>query len=425
MEKVLIITYLPWATPRIPGLARYLPEFGWEPVILTPRLRAKPCTWLRVVETPYRDSLGFLMRLFRLNPEVDDIHREVRAKLGLKYAGCLVDFALTRAGEIINYPDSLKGWLSQGIEAGSRLLREGNFAAMISSSSPVTAHLIARALKHDYRIPWIADLRDLWSQNHNYTYSRLRRYFERRLEVRTLSRAAALVTVSRPWADRLKSLHHNEATYVITNGFDPAEVSSTPSELTAKFTLTYTGTVYRRRQHPGRLFAALRELVAGGALRPDDVEVRFYGARAPWLEEEVRRYGLSGIVKQYGLISRQAARERQKESQLLLLFDWDDPGEKGIYPGKVFEYLAARRPILAIGGVEGNVVHQLLEEAGAGVTAPTVEETSAALGELYREYRQGGVIYKGDASGIDRYSYRQIAGNFAGILDGLTRPRVP
>ena len=117
---------------------------------------------------------------------------------------------------------------------------------------------------------------------------------------------------------------------------------------------------------------------------------------------------------------RQVALEKQRESQVLLLTNWDDPREKGVYSGRVFEYLAARRPILAVGGSEGDVVSELLNETRAGKHAPTTECAKNALGELYQEYEsEGSVAYQGRQLEIDKYSYVEKAGTLAEILDSV------
>ena len=105
---------------------------------------------------------------------------------------------------------------------------------------------------------------------------------------------------------------------------------------------------------------------------------------------------------------------------MLLLLNWDDPQEKGNYPGKVFEYLAARRPVLATGGPEGNVVAELLRETGSGIHTATVDDTRKALEKMYREFKsQGQVACHGDDSKINSYSYREMARKFSRILDSL------
>lgn len=420
MKKVLLITHLPRASPRIPGLGKYLPEIGWEVILLTGTGGENLNSYSRVIETPYRGVLSFWKKLFRINPN-EDIRRQVKKRLGITSKKSLMDYVLTFFGEIVNYPDSDRGWKPFAIKAGSELLQKEDIDAILSSSSPVTSHLIAKELKARYKIPWVADFRDLWSQNHNYSYGPLRRLIDRRLEVKTLSKADALITVSEPWAEELRALHKGKPVYTITLGFDTAEVNTPPAKLTAKFTITYTGSIYTGKHDPSKLFAALNDLISSGTMNPDEIEVRFYGPEEGWLAKEAKEYGLSGIVKQYGMLPRQVALEKQRESQLLLRLKWEDPQERGAYSGKIFEYLAARRPILATGGVE-DVVTELLKETKAGISALTVEDIKDALNELYQEYKQSGkVAYKGEGSKVSEHNYRELARKFSEILDHLTQ----
>jgi len=420
MKKVLIIGYL-WpylsGSIRIIRLAKSLPEFGWEPIILTAPLRGKPDIRFRIVETPYRDALGFWKRLFGLDLD-KDIRMQVKERFGATSKNSLIDFILARGGEIIYYPDSHKGWKPFAIKAGSELLQKENIDAMISIW-PVTSHLIASDLKAKYRIPWVADFPDLWSQNHNYSYGPLRKLLDTRLEQKTMARVDALVTISEPLAEKLRTLHKEKAVYAITHGFDLEEVNSPPAKLTDKFTITYTGTIYTGQQDTSKLLIALADLISDGIMNPNEIEVRFYGHKHGWLDKEIEQYGLSRIVKQYGMVSREIVLEKQRESQLLFLLKWNDPQEKGIYLGKTLEYLGARRPILATGGYD-DVITELLNETGAGIDAPTMEDIKNVLKELYQEYKlTGEVAYKGRESEINKYSNRETARKFAEILDHL------
>jgi len=422
MKKLLIIGYF-WpyrpGSRRILGLARYITEFGWEPIILTAPLYQKPEPHFRVTETSYRDPLGFWKKLMGINPE-QDLRGQVKERFGVtSKRSPLIDFIITRCGEIVNYPDPERGWKKPAIEAGSKLLQSENIDAMVSIW-PVTSHFIARELKNRYKIPWVADFPDPWSQNHNYRYSSLRRALDRRLELKILSTADALVSTSEPWAENLSALHKGKQAYTITHGFDPEEVNDPPAQLTAKFTITYTGTIYTPKQEPAKLFAALRDLISGGTIDLKNIEVRFYGRKYDWLDREIEKYRLSGIVRQYGEIPRQTAVEKQKESQLLLLLDWESSREKGVYTGKIFEYFGSRRPILATGGVAGNVVDVLLGETGVGVHAPTVEGIKYAFMKFYKEYQETSKIaYNGPETAINKYSHREMARKFSDIFDRL------
>ena len=310
------------------------------------------------------------------------------------------------------------GWCPHGIRAGSELLQSEKIDAIISSSPPETTHIVAKELKDSFNIPWIADFRDLWTQFHYYRYGSIRKWFERKLEIKTLSLADALVAVSQPWADKLEALNQGKDVFTITNGFDPEEAIS--SSLTSKFTICYTGHIYHGKQEPGLLFKAIRALIDDGLIDRKEIKVSFYGSTYHWLDEQIREYGLGEIVHQKGMISRDAAFSKQRESQMLLLMDWGHVEEQGVYPAKVFEYLAARRPILATGGGEG-VIKDLMEQTNAGIHAADKESVKDALLSFYNEYKHNGEVgYKGKEEEINKYSQREMARKYSEVLDSVT-----
>ena len=424
MRKVLIIAHLnpSYGSFRPVPLAKYLPEFGWEPIVLMPPLQEKSDFPFRVIETPYPDILAFsfLKKLFRLNSS-EAITPQIKTQLGIKTKRSFVDFALLFGREIFAYPDFCKGWKSFAIKASEEFLQQESVDVVLSSSNPIASSLIASKVKAKYRIPWVADFCDLWSQNHDYHYLPLRKLFDKRLELQTLSKVDALVTVSEPWAEKLRTLHKGKPVYSITHGFDPEEVNTPPANLTTKFTITYTGTIYTGKQDPTKLFAALKDLISDGTMNPDDIEVRFYGTGVVWLDGEIERYGLSDIAKHYERVPKEVAQEKQRESQLLLLLKWEDTHERGVYLGKTFEYLAARRPILAVGG-SYDVVSELLDETKAGVCTPTIEDIKNKLKELYREYKlEGKIAFKGEEAKINKYTHKEMARKFSEILEYLAR----
>jgi glycosyltransferase involved in cell wall biosynthesis len=419
LKKVLIVAR--YFGTRIPGLMKYLPEYGWQPVLLAP---ASPPgepfpPGSQIVTTPYNDPLHFWKRLFGLKPG-NDLRSGIKEKLGFGSTNRLLDFLLTYAGAIISYPDNDKGWRSFAIKAGNNLLKEDKYDAIISSSSPVTAHIIAVSLKKNSALPWLADLRDPWSQNHNYSYGRIRKWFDKRLELKTLGAADALVTVSQPWADNLKTLHSGKTTYTVTNGFDPAMLNDPAVPLTEKMTITYTGLIYQGKQNPVKLFEALRALINEKVIAPEKVEVRFYGITGGWLNQEIEKHHLQNIVKKYGNVNRQESIDRQRDSHILLLLNWDDPKEKGTIPGKVFEYMAARRPILATGGGKDDAIQQILSDSKAGYYTNSTVEIKAWLRERYKVYLSSGTTAPpGNDKAIMLYSQREMARKFAEILEQI------
>jgi len=417
LKKVLIIAYY-WGT-RIPGLAKYLPEFGWQPIILTPPMNGTSNSRFRIIETPYRDALSFWKTLFRFNPD-DDVRRQVKERLGVISRKSLMDFTLTRIGEIVNYPDSERGWKPFAVRIGRELLQKKDIDVMLSSSSPVTSHLIAKELKARHKIPWVADFRDLWSQNHNYSYSPIRKLADRRLELKTLIGADALATAAEPWAEKLQALHRGKLVYSVTHGFDPEIVNLPPANLAAKFTITHTGSIYPGKQDPLRFICALSSLISDGTMNPDDVAVGFYGSKLEWLDKAIEDYGLSSVAKQYGVVPWRTALEKQRESQLLLHLTWEGQ-EKAGYSGRLTEYLAALRPILATGS--GNdMTEELLSETKAGIYGRTIEDIKDILSNLYSEYKsKGNISYSGDIEKINKYGHPETARRFADIFNHLTQ----
>ena len=408
---------------RPAGLAKYLPEFGWEAVVLTTGLPGRQKQGYRVIETPYRESYISLKRLLGLDYRQNLMTQiaQLKKKLHIRSEKSLLDFLLTAWGEVTAYPDLQRSWRPLAVKAGNNLLQQESIDAIISTSSPVTCHIVAQELKLAHRLPWIADFRDLWTLNHYYRYSPFRKAVDRRLEHKTIREADALVAVSQPASLKLGTLHRGKRILCITNGFDPAEVNSPEADVTVKFTITYTGNLYPGRQSAEPLFIALRDLIAQGLIQASDTEVRFYGAEVGWIDKQARRHGLKDVVKQSGIVPREIALKNQRESQVLLLIKWNDPGERGAYSAKIFEYLAARRPVLAIGGYH-DVVDELLHETNAGNSCHTIEEIKGRLWELYQEYKNTGKAgFKGDTDKIDRYSQREMAQKFAGVLNSVSR----
>ncbi len=412
MKKVLIIAHFFLASARIPGLAKYLPEFGWQPIILTKPIGGEPSYRFvlsddfkrktRVIETygyssPYGKKRLTSKKYSSVRPFLKSLYKYYR--------------------EIAHYPDLEKGWKPFAIKAGDELLQNEDIDAMISSSSPVTTHIIAKELKKKHKIPWVADFRDLWTQNHNYPYSIFRKFFERRLEIKTLSAADALVAVSSPMAYKLTMLHKGKHVYTITNGFDLEKMSEGKVDLTSKFTITYTGQIYKK-QNTEKLLVALRDLIFEGTIDRKDVEVRIFGPKNEQLEKQAGKYALVDVVVHYGIVPREVCFQKQRESQVLWQITWEDPQEKGAYSGKIFEYLGARRPILATGGFGGDVVEELIKETNSGCYCPTTEDVKFALKKLHSEYKLKGLVsYHGNMEKINKYNYREMARKFAGVLE--------
>lgn len=124
------------------------------------------------------------------------------------------------------------------------------------------------------------------------------------------------------------------------------------------------------------------------------------------------------------MVTRERAITEQRKAQILLLLTWNHPAEKGVYTGKLFDYLAARRPILSIGYTDGGVVKELLDKTQAGVHCSNETELREYLLKAYREYKElGAVQYHGIEAEIMKYSHREMARKFAKVLGEVTGER--
>ena len=424
MRNVLIISFFfnqssSIAAVRLQGLVKYLPEFGWNPVVLTVKTSAIPQKTESIFETPYEDAYCVWKK--RIGLPVHKTWKEHYNVPTYKEKKSILDNLVHLWEEIFIYPDPTIDWSVSAIQKGDELLQEVHFDAIISSMNPPTSHIIAKELAKRKKIPWIADFRDLWTQNHYYNYSGVRHYFEKRLELATLSSANALTTTSHPLSEKLKELHKNKKVFTITNGYDPEQVNP-KIPLTKKFSITYTGYVYKGRQDPEPLFRVLNALIDENMLDPATIEVHFFGFHEGWLRSDIKKYHLETVVQIHGQISREESIQKQRESQVLLLLTWNDPREKGIYTGKIFDYLAAGRPILAV-GLHGSVVTDLLMQTQAGVNVSSDAEIRDQVLKFYREYKENGIVnFSGVLPEIEKYSHREMAGKFAEVLEEIGEP---
>lgn len=431
MKKVLVIANLFHASPRIPGLCTYLPEFGWGATVVTPTLGEEvevrlgfPRSFLertKIVEAPFRGDVfwfwrkGFQLLGFRKDESITEQIKE----LGLLGHKSLIDVMMTRFQTIFAYPDTERTWRKPALRAGRKLLEKERFDVILSSSPFPTNHIVAAKLKREFGLGWIADFRDPWTQNHNYPFGAFRKKIEEKLEVNTLKNADVMIAATPTNAKKQEELHQRSAT-VIANGFNPDDLNKSPLPLREKFTITYTGTVYPGKQNPEKFLIALEGLLTEKRIERKNVEARFYGQSYSWLKEKILACGLNNVVQLCGFVSRQESVERQRESHLLLLFNWEDEEEKGVYPSKFFEYLSSQRPILATGGFHGADLENLLQETNAGMYATTIEKIRNAIMDTLKEYNETKhVTYYGDLKKINNYSYHSMAEKFAHILDQI------
>src|SRR5262245_44217552 len=311
--RVLMICF---AYPPIGGagmirsakFVKFLPECGYEPVVVTPAHGAArlPCDadfgrtyGATICHTGYRDVVKEVRDLFRWTRRheshgavVNDAVAPAQPSSGWRRS------ARRLAYDAVTLPDEHIGWKQPALQAVRALMARTRFDIVYSTSPPESAHLVARAIKREFGIPWVADLRDLWSDDHYRQRTRARRWVLRRIERRTLTGADALVTVSEPWQRQLAATYETVARPVkcIAHGFDVDDYRAAGCGA-ARFTITYAGTLDAHFQDPTPFFEALGEAVRRGAIERDRVAVNFhvFGDNVPDLDRLAAGHGLAGI----------------------------------------------------------------------------------------------------------------------------------
>jgi len=384
-------------------------------------LPGDPDPKLRIIQTPYDDVVEQWKKRFGMNPK-----KSLNAQLHItrkKDRPSIVERLAALSNEIISYPDETIGWYDYAVLAGEKILQKEQIDAILSSSRPQTCHLIAKTLSEKYHLPWVADFRDLWTQNHYYHYSQLRIYFEKKLEIETLKNASAITTISQPLKDKLGALHKDKKIFLIKNGFDP-EFANQEIEVDHFFKIVYTGFLYEGKRDPAQFFAVIDDLCNTEFIKRDDIKIDFFGSdsREDWLHKEIVKYHLQDLVTLHGEVPHKNALAEQRKAQILLLLTWNNPEEEGVYTGKLFEYLAAHRPILSLGYTEGGVIKELLVQTKAGVHTGNEEEIKAEIIRAYHEYREfGKVQYRGIYEEVMKYSHKEMARKFAEVLDTIVK----
>jgi len=400
---------------RVPGLVKYLPEFGWEPVVLTQPIPVGVHLPYRV-ETVGGQRVGEQLALGLGLGGSEGPRRRLASRLHVSSENPVLTWGFTRAREVLEYPDGVRAWRRAALQRALELVQAEHFDAVISTSPPVSAHLIASELKRHCGLTWVADFPHLWSQDHGVPYGRTRRWFDRRLEVRTLKYADALTTTNAGHTAQFARIHGEGKVHAILHGFDPDTWNDPPSPLASRFTLTYTGGLSRGVREPSLLLRAVWALVEDGVLSSNTADVRLYGQHHDWVQKQIAAFGLNEVVRQLGPVPQSEAFVRQRESHVLLNRKCEPGTGPGILSSKVLEYLAARRPVLSIGAGD-DVADEILRETGSGLVADDVGALTQALREMYGEYRTcGTVAWRGNATAVEKYSQREMARQFARLL---------
>lgn len=435
MKKVLIVTYYfpPSGGPgvqRVLKFVKYLPEFGWQPVVLTVQDGDYPARDESLLaEIPqhaivYRTKIFEPYRLYRkltgkaanTPVDVENIPQGGKKK---SLTESLAEFV--RSTFFI--PDARIGWYPYAVPQGLKIIKEQNIEAIYSSSPPYTTSVIARKLHRATRIPWVAGFRDPWTGFLS-TPDRwfIPRAIDERLERAVFNDANAVeaawrgilkdVTGKVPGIDQKKLVYH-------PNGFDREDYPTLKLKKNKRFTVTYTGSMYGKR-NPRTFLQAVEGLVSDGKVDPRKIHLKFIGRFGSEVREMLERSSIHDSIEVISYLPHSESVEALLRSDALLLIVDEADGSDEIVPGKVFEYIGAQRPIIGL-APEGAIAG-LMRETRSGLVAANqdIPAIQAAFIECYANFLYHKPNFEQDREAVKQYDRREITRQLAALLDALS-----
>ena len=358
--------------------ATHLPALGFETHVLAP----DDPKWVHADPELQPPTQAWVHRARYLGPRGRKPAEELYGRTGLDLAARHARLAFRR----VLVPDENVSWNLTAIPAALRIVRREGIDVVVTTSPPGSVHLVGAAAKRA-GAKWVADLRDsLGAHPHRRAESRLVRAKEsgERAVARTVARSAdAIVTVSDAIAEEVRALRPNGRVVTIANGCDFDDFAGLEYRPGSRFRITHTGSFFGKRSPRPFL-----EALAGTDL---DVVARFVGDFRAADRDWAATLELGDRLELHPYVSRRRSLALQRDSEALLLLIPEAGGRgRGVLSGKVFEYLAAERPILAAVPPDGAAA-ELLRETGAAIVAPPddVEAIRAALAELVERWRAG------------------------------------
>jgi glycosyltransferase involved in cell wall biosynthesis len=318
--------------------------------------------------------------------------------------------------------DRQKFWIKPAVKEIDQLMQHQKIDAIVSTFAPPAVHILASKIVSKYpAIRWIADYRDLWSQNHLMSTKGIFKVWERSIEKKAIMRASHLTTVSEPLVAELKELTKQKiAVSVIYNGFDTEikipEKRPEVLVIPAPVRIVYTGIIYKNRRDPAPFFRALKELKEEGIIKSGEVQIDFYGSANANLAEIITQCEASEWANIKGYVSYNEALRIQQEADYLLFLESDSKDAKGVLTGKLFEYLIAGKPILGIGIDEtcasGQVINATNTGAVLGTDVALIKEHFRSLFVHNRDK-----TYNPDWKKIQEYSRNKQAEKMLSIIN--------
>ena len=433
MRRVLIITYY-WPPSGGSGVQRwlkmskYLPEYGWQPVIYTAKdaeypvidhsLEKDVAPDTEIIRRPILEPYSIYKKFLGIKKEEtvkagfiqeNDKKKTWKDRLSVWIRGNLF------------IPDARRWWIKPSVRYLKRYLKDHPVDAVISTGPPHSTHLIAMKLKAKLGLPWIADFRDPWTEIDYYEDLHPGKRADRKqhqLEHAVLTQADHVVGVSFDMNAGLERLGARNTT-VILNGYDwDPSMNPTDATLSERFTLSHVGVMGSNRNAP-LFWETLGELCKENDRFRERLDLQLIGQVDHSIVDTIEANGLQSQVSIIPYVPHDEVIQRQCSAQVLLLFINNTPNAKGILTGKLFEYLAAGRPILCIGPEDGDAA-KIIHECQAGVTVGFDDKKKMKdnLLYLFDRYREGALLGQSSRS-VERFSRKALTQQYVELLNAL------
>lgn len=429
MKKVLIISYY-WppsggiAVHRCLKFAKYLREFGWEPVICTadnpeyPVLDEGNLYDIPANATILKTKIWEPYNLFKFitgKKRDERIHNVFLEEDKTTFAH---KFGIWIRGNLF-IPDARRFWIHPSVKYLSKYLKLNKVDALFTNGPPQSTHMIAYGVKKKTGIPWLADFQDPWTQVDYFPQLMLNpisRKIHNSMEQRVFNYADKITICSSTWKKDIESIGAKDVD-VIVWGYDEDDFKNIRVELSPKFTISHYGSLGPDR-NAKTLWKALSIISQENKEFAGDLEIELAGFIGHAIISEINTLGLNGNLRFFDHLSRKETLERMHSSQALLLILNNMPNVNGRLPGKLFEYLASRRPIIVIGPEESDA-SRIVNFVNAGSTCgfEDLDNTIKTVKNLYERFRNNNL--RPNETDISEYSSRNLTRRLAGYLDQI------
>ncbi len=429
LHKVLIITYY-WppsggsAVLRWLKFTKYLRNFGWEPVIYTP-LNPEPQETDESLLSDIPENLKVIKRKiiepYSLYKFLTGKKQHVKLGVALMDHGKKKGFMSTLSLWIrsnLFIPDPRTLWIRPSVNFLTNYLKQNPVDAVITTGPPHSMHLIGLGLKKNTGIKWMADFRDPWTNIDFYKDLSLTTFADRlhkKLEKEVLTSADRIITVSPGMTDEFRNLGLNKVD-TLTNGFDDSDIHISQFNFN-KFSLLHLGSMPKSR-NPENLWMALAHLTKENPSFASALQIRLIGKVDQSVIESIKKNNLDNFVSKEDYIPHNQTSSILAGSAILLLCINNTPNAKGILTNKFFEYLAAERPIIAIGCEDGDAAYILKDtQSGEIFSYDNTIRLEQYINVLFKQYVAKSLFVK--TTGIEKYSRKNLTKELSVILNNL------